>query len=240
MKKKEEIKEEVAYEPTNLPAPTIPMPQPQVQPVQQVPQPVQVAQQMAVPVLAQAPMPQQMQPVQQVQQVAPIQALPQVLPQETLERQTLERKVESSEKKGIWAKLWRNNKLEKANMVAVLFLRKIGTAVPMELRPENGFFNIEGLAYHERRDCTYYLKKNKTPLVVIREGELLPMGNKDWQEREIQEKCAICQDHVMKGIRHAERVRMGENMGGKKLDGKSIVGISIAVIVVLAFLFSYV
>ena len=182
----------------------------------------------------QQPFPQQVQ--QPMQQPFPQQPSPQPLPQQI----PIQQPPVKPGKNVIWDKVWKNNKLEKANVVAVLFLRKRGVAEPMELIPEKGFFNIDGRAYHERRDCTYLFKKSKSPLVVIKEGQLLPTGTAEWQEKDIQEKCAECQDHVMKGIRHAERVRMGENMGGKKLDGKSIVGIGIAVIVILAFLMNYV
>ncbi|KKN69587.1 hypothetical protein LCGC14_0438900 [marine sediment metagenome] len=159
------------------------------------------------------------------------------------ERSGLEKTVQDikkNKKKSFWDKFWKMKKLEKKGMVAILFLRDNGNAERMELRPKQGMFNIYGTSYHERADCTYRVTKDRYPLVVIRESNLLPEGTKIWEEREMQEKTALCQDHVMKGIRHAERVRAGENMGGTKISGKTAVGIAIAIIIVLAFLMNYI
>ena len=141
-------------------------------------------------------------------------------------------------KKGFWKSLWKSKKLEKSNMVAVLYLRKNGHADSMEVESKNGFFNIDGKTYHENRDCVYTLGKERYPLAIIPEWNVTPLGRKEWEDKPMQEKFAILQDHVMKGIRHAERVRMGEK-DGTKLNMKAIIMIGIAVLIVGAVLLGY-
>ncbi len=151
---------------------------------------------------------------------------------------TLEMKLHP--KKGLWAKAWNKNKLKKPNAVAVLYLKENKNAEPMVVQTKRGFFSINGKTYHERRDCTYTLMgKERTPVAIIHEWSMTPIGTKEWEDKEIQEKCAICQDHIMQGVRHAERVRMGEKMDGMTMTPKTMIVLGILVIIAIAFVAGY-
>lgn len=150
-----------------------------------------------------------------------------------------DKKKKDKKKKGLWESLWKKKKLEKTNTVAILYLRENGNADTFEIKSREGFFEIEGKTYHERKDCTYTMGKDRVPLAVIREWSMVPEGRKEWEERAMQEKVAICQDHLMKGIRHAERVRMGEGQGGNQLTPKAMILIGIGVIILIAVLMGY-
>ena len=157
-----------------------------------------------------------------------------------LEETVTEDKKEIKTKKGVWDRAWKKRKLEKAKTVAVLFLRENGRASPMEIKVENGFFNIEKKSYHERRDCTYIMEnKERTPLAVIFEWSVTPVGHKSWYDRSIQHTFAVLQDHVMRGIRHAERVRSGESGGDGRINTKTAILIGVGVIIVLALVLGY-
>ncbi len=143
-------------------------------------------------------------------------------------------------KKGFWHKAWNKNKLKNPDAVAVLFLHEKRMAEPMILKPIKGFFNIKGKTYHERDDCTYTMKgKDRFPLAIIKEWAIIPLGTEDWDEKEVQEKVSLFQDHAIKGIRHAERVRLGER-NEMKMNGKAMIGIGIMAIIGVALLISYI
>lgn len=148
---------------------------------------------------------------------------------------------ELENKNSLWSKVWKKNKLKKPKSVAVIYLREDGSAEPMEVQTRRGFFEINGRTYHERRDCTYTLVgKERFPFAIIPEWNLTPLGTKEWNDREPQDKCSKLQDHAMQGIRHAERVRLGEKMGGMQMNTKTIVVLGIVAIIVIAFITSYV
>ena len=152
-----------------------------------------------------------------------------------------EEKEEKKKKRGLWDKIFRKNKLKKPNTVAIIYLRENGTAESLERQSDSmGFFHINGKVYHEDRDCVYRLGKEKYPLALIPEWNVTPIGRKSWEDKGMQEKFAVLQDHVMKGIRHAERVRMGERGDGMQLSVKGMVGIGIIIIVVIAVVMNYI
>ena len=148
-------------------------------------------------------------------------------------------KKQKEDKKGLWDKIWNRKKLDKHGKVAVLYLRENGTAEPMEITSERGFFNIHGKTYHERRDCIYTMDKERYPLAIIPEWSVTPIGTKTWYDRKPQEIISILQDHCMKGIRHAERVRSGENMYNSKVNLKNAIVLGIAIIIGVAVLMGY-
>lgn len=158
------------------------------------------------------------------------------LPQPRMEN--LEEKVEKKEKSGFWDKMWNKNKLKKGKTIAIIFLRENGIAQPMELEAKKGFFEIAGKSYHEDRDCIWRFNKGGTPLAIIQENSLVPIGTQKWYELRPQEnnidfmkrKMMECQDHILRAIRHAEFVRMGES-DKKKMDGKTIIIIIIGLII---------
>lgn len=150
-----------------------------------------------------------------------------------------EKKEKEKPKKGFWDKAWSKSKLEKKSTVAVLYLRENGTAEPMEIRSERGFFNINGKTYHERRDCIYTINKERYPLAIIPEFSITPFGRKEWYDKKPQEIISILQDHCMKGIRHAERVRSGESDIGNKISIKTAIIIGIVLIILVAIIMGY-
>ena len=166
-----------------------------------------------------------------------------------IEELKLEEKVASREnyrveppkekKTSIWDKMFRKNKLKKPSTVAVVYLRTNGVAEPMEVQTtKDGFFNINGRTYHEDRDCVYRFKSGDYPFAIIPEWNVTPLGRKSWEDKLMQEKFATLQDHVMKGIRHAERVRMGEG-SGMQLNPKTLVILGILAIIAIAFIMGY-
>lgn len=151
--------------------------------------------------------------------------------------------VDPKEKKkndNTWSKFLKTNKVKKDNQVAVLFLRNNSRAEPYILTPKDGMFEIAARSYHERSDCKYSVRfgKDIVPLAVIREKDLKPIGNKDWDDLSIEAKLAELQYHVIKGIRTAEIVRVEGN--DKKMDMKTIVIIGIIAVVALVFLQKYI
>ncbi len=142
--------------------------------------------------------------------------------------------------KGLWSKIFSKNKLKKPNKVAVIYLRENGIAEPMEETVDSkGFFNINGKVYHEDRDCTYLLGKDKYPFAIIEEWSVIPLGRKSWTDKPMQQKFCVLQDHVMKGIRHAERVRTGEKGEGLRLNAKQVILYVILGIIGIAVFMNY-
>ncbi|KKN65817.1 hypothetical protein LCGC14_0477530 [marine sediment metagenome] len=108
-----------------------------------------------------------------------------------------------------WSKMFKSKNFEKPKLIAVLFLRNNGRAETMQLEAKNGFFNIDKKTYHERKDCTWVVGKDRIPLAIIPEWSLIPLGTQEWQDKPMLEKFNELQDHTLKGIRHAELVKVG-------------------------------
>ncbi len=151
---------------------------------------------------------------------------------------TAREKRKAKKKKTVWTGAFRERKLKKPNTVAVLFLHNNGRAEPMEVEVKKGFFNIYGRTYHENKDCMYSFTRERTPLAVIPEWSLIPLGTQKWNDQSTLEKFAELQDHVLKGIRHAELVKMGEREGSK-LTTKSIILMIILGIIGIAVAMQY-
>lgn len=148
-------------------------------------------------------------------------------------------KKSKKEKLSYWSKVFNKSKIEKKpERVAVIFLRDNGIADPMMIDVKNGFFQIAGRTYHQRRDCNYSLGKERIPLAVIREKDLIPIGRREWDDKKIEEKVAEFQDHTLKAIRHAELVRMGEKESGS-ISTKQIILWGLIIVIGGAILMSY-
>lgn len=143
-------------------------------------------------------------------------------------------------RQGFFDKLFNRKKLNKPKRVAVIYLRNNGVAEPIELESKKGFFNIEGHVYHEDKDCIYTITKDRIPLAIIPEWSLIPIGTKRWEDKPMLEKFHECEDHIIRGIRHAELVRMGDKDSSTKLDMKKAILIGVGAIVVIAVLLNYV
>lgn len=160
--------------------------------------------------------------------------------EKTLEKKVKEKTHIENKPKNWWSKWLNRKKFKRPNSVAVIYLRNNGSAEMMRVETKNDFFSIKGSkkSYHERRDCTFTVGKDRIPLAIIPEWGLTPQGTKKWDDKPMQEKFAALQDHVLNGIRHAELIKSGGGMGG--IDTKKAVGLGIMAIVFLAILFNYI
>ncbi len=149
------------------------------------------------------------------------------------------KKGKDKKPKSLFERWFNIKKLSKPKMVAVIYLRNNGKAEIMEIKSKRGFFNIEGKAYHENRDCVYAVGKERIPLAMIPEWSLIPIGTKKWVDKSMLEKFAECQDHLLRGIRHAELVRMGDK-DKSDMDMKKIILWGILGIIIVAVLMNYV
>ena len=140
-----------------------------------------------------------------------------------------------------WSKNFNKTKLKKSNKIAVIYLRNNGNADLMELESKNGFFNIEGKPFHEDRDCIYTITKDRLPLAIVFEWDMLPIGTKKWDDQDMRDKFSQLETHVLKGIRHAELVKLGGGSGDeKKFTVKQAIIWGIAGIVAVAVLINYI
>lgn len=150
-----------------------------------------------------------------------------------------EKEEEKKKKDSKWSdKFFKKARFKKPTKVAVIYLRENGIAEPMEVESKNGLFTIGRKTYHERKDCTYTITKERIPLAIIPEWSPVPLGTKIWEEKPMYEKFNELQDHVLRGIRHAELVKMGEKERGK-ISVKQAVIAGIVVIVGLALLTNF-
>ena len=138
-----------------------------------------------------------------------------------------------------WSKTFNKDKLKKPNKVAAIYLRNNGNADLMELETINGFFSIGNKTYNEDRDCVYTITKDRIPLLIVREWDIIPLGTKKWDDDPMREKFSELSQHVLKGIKNAEFVRSG---GGfeSKLTPKQLIlwGLAalVGVIVIMNFI----
>jgi|AntAceMinimDraft_18_1070375.scaffolds.fasta_scaffold96450_3 hypothetical protein len=139
---------------------------------------------------------------------------------ELKEKKKKEKLDKKKEKKGIWERMFNSKRIERKGKVAVLLLKNTNRAEPIEVKSKSGFFVINNKLYHEDRDCVYSMGKERTPLAIIPEWSMLPLGNKNWQDKEMIEKFSALEDHVLKGIRRAELVRQGDKDISKEVDLK--------------------
>ncbi len=114
-----------------------------------------------------------------------------------------------------WSKTFNKDKFKKTNKVGIVYLRNNRNADLMELETRNGFFSIEGNQYNEDRDCVYTVTKDRIPLLIIREWDLIPLGTKKWEDDDMREKFSQLSQHVIKGIKNAELVRSGGGIDSK-------------------------
>ncbi len=156
-----------------------------------------------------------------------------------LEDKSKEKETKKKNKKHWWNGLFKEKRFDNPSRVAVIYLRNNGVAEPIELETKRGFFNFNNKTYHERRDCLYTTKKERIPLAIIPEWSMIPIGTKRWDDQSMLEKFSELQDHLLRGIRHAELVKMGEKDVGK-IDAKKAIGIGLIVLVAAIVLFNYV
>ncbi len=150
-----------------------------------------------------------------------------------------ERKPEIKDKKHWWYGFFIKDRLKKPNKVAVLFLRNNNNAELIEAEPKDGFFYINNEAYHEDRDCVYTVSKDRIPLVIISEWDIIPLGTKSWYDQPLRKKFSELERHVLKGIRNAELVKTLGGRGDHKLTTKQIIVYGLAALVAIAVFLNY-
>ena len=138
-----------------------------------------------------------------------------------------------------WSKVFNKDKLKKSNKVAVVFLRNNGNAELLQQESRNGFFTVNGKNYHERRDCTYTITKDRIPLIILKEWDMLPEGTKAWDDKEMREKFSELENHVLKGIRYAELVKTG-GITENSISIKQAIIWGIAALVIGAVVINYI
>jgi len=139
-----------------------------------------------------------------------------------------------------WSKFINKKKFKNSNKVAIIFLRNNGNADLLQKKAKNGFFTINEKQYHENNDCTYTVTKDRIPLAIIREWDILPLGTKKWEDESMREKFAELEEHVLKGIRYAELVKSGGGGLDSKLSTKQIILWGLALLVGAILLVNYI
>lgn len=168
--------------------------------------------------------------------------LPQVLEEIPMENNLTKDK---KKKQSVWNKMFNKSKLDKnPRLVMIWFLRNNGNVQILEQEPKKGFFTIEGRTYHEDQDCIWKVGKQGYPLAIIEENTMLPIGTRRWYEKRPQiendvdfivRKYSECEDHCLRGIRHAEAVRYGEREP-TKINPKAIIWGIIGIALIYALL----
>ena len=139
-----------------------------------------------------------------------------------------------------WIKTFNKDKLKKPNKVGVIFLRNNGNVDLLQVETKNGLFSVNGKGYHEDRHCIYTLTKDRVPIMIIREWDLIPLGTKKWEDEDMREKFAELEQHVLKGIRNAELVKMGGGESDSKFTTKQVILWVIVAVVAGAILINYI
>lgn len=158
------------------------------------------------------------------------------------EKETEEKpKEEKREEKQKWFnKFFNNERLKKSNKVAVVFLRNNRLADFKEVEARNGYFSIEGKNYHVDNDCIYSTQKDRIPMAIIREWDLMPLGTKQYEDDEMRNRFAKLESHVLNGIKNAELARTGGSGFGNNLTNKQIILYAIIGIVAVALIVGYI
>ena len=138
-----------------------------------------------------------------------------------------------------WEKAFDKKKFKKPSKVGVIYLRNNGNVDLMQVETRNGFFNVNGKPYHEDRDCVYRTSKDKIPLLIVREWDIIPLGTKRWDDEPMREKFAELEQHVLKGIRAAELVKAGGGID-TKLTPKQMILWGLVLLVGVIVLMNYI
>lgn len=109
-----------------------------------------------------------------------------------------------------WTRTFNKKKFTKPDRVGVIYLRNNGNVDLFQKETKNGFFSVGNETYHINRDCVYTLTKERIPLLIQREWDLIPLGTKKWDDEEMRDKHKQLETHVLKGIRNAELVKGGD------------------------------
>ncbi|HEC39518.1 hypothetical protein LCGC14_0538290 [marine sediment metagenome] len=158
-----------------------------------------------------------------LQELNPVSVQSVALPVVETNKEINKKQTKKKKENNLWSKTFNKDKLKKPNKAGVVYLRNNGNADLMQVNTVNGFFSIESKIYHEDRDCVYTITKDRTPLLIVREWDLIPLGTKKWEDEPMRKKFAELEQHVLKGIRQAELVKSGGAGIDSKLTPKQLI-----------------
>ena len=146
-------------------------------------------------------------------------------------------KKKKKPKRGLFERSFNSERLKKNSKVAVVYLMNNRLADFKEMEAINGEFVINGNKYHTDRDCIYATKKNRIPMAIIREWDLIPLGTKQWEDEGVRKQFAQLERHVLQGIKNAELYKVS-GQGNVNPNLKKYILMGIAAIVGIAVLVS--
>ena len=146
----------------------------------------------------------------------------------------------SKDKKHWWTGFFSKDRLKKPSKVAVLYLRNNNNAELVETEPKDDIFYINNESYHVDNACVFTVGKERIPLAIIAEWDLIPLGTKAWIDQPLRKKFSELERHVLKGIRNAELVKTLGGRGDMKLTTKQLIVYGIIALVIGAVLLNYV
>lgn len=160
--------------------------------------------------------------------------------QQPIQVQEPPKKKGKKEKETWWSKRFNKNKLKKGSKVAIIYLRSNGNVDLLQKEVKNGFFTVNNETYHEDKDCIYTLTKDRLPVMIQREWDLVPLGTKKWEDDDMREKFRSLETHVLKGIRSAELVRTGGEKDSGTITVKQAILYGILGVVLVALFLNFV
>jgi len=122
--------------------------------------------------------------------------------------------------------------LAKQNKLLVFYLKENRSVVPLVCPMKDGMIQI-GDKVHNVSMAFTYMWQNKYPCIVLPEWDLLPVGTKQYFDAVAANRTTNAQQIIIRNIKASEG-----GMLVKKLPGKTMVWIGIAVIVVLYVVFA--
>ncbi len=158
----------------------------------------------------------------------------------TEDKEVEKKTVEKKKKDKKWfERFFNKDKLQKSNKVAVVYLLDNHLADFMELDTIDGKFKINNQEYHVDKDCMFTTRKDRIPLVIIREWDIVPLGTKKWEDETMRIKFSELEKHVLRGIKNAELYKVGDN-NPMKITGKQMILWGLAALIVGAVVINYI
>ena len=117
-------------------------------------------------------------------------------------------------------------KIALENKVFVVYLKRNRTMIPMITEIIDGFIMIDGVPHNCSLDFTY-LWKGKYPAIVLQEGDLNPIGTKDYYDAVKDKRTA---DPIAIAIRMMEAKENIMKGKGLKLSPKAWIFIGLAIV----------
>lgn len=139
-------------------------------------------------------------------------------------------KIEEAKKEGEY-KLpmkirMQQKRLAKRNKILVLYLRTNRSSIYKICEIKNGMVVVDGNKIHQASMDFVYLHQGRTPMMVVPEWSLTPIGTKDYYDAVRDKKIADPQTIIIRAM------EMAEVITAKKVNKMALVWIVIAVAIV--------